>query len=86
MSWKDEIKKYKWKGDTAQCKTCKKFFPRPIRGSTDKKVIQDYKSINQSGMCEECYQKQLNREPREWPLDDTGHYKRGIDRMKYGRR
>ena len=86
MSWKEEIKKYKFKGDTAQCKKCKKFFPRPRKGSTDEEGIQDYKSINQSGMCEKCYQEQLNRKPQEFPLDGAGYYKRGIDRMRYGRR
>ena len=98
MSWKEEIKKQrripqsKWAGGSAQCKKCKNFFPAPISSlsisgpTTDKEVIQNYKSINQSGMCEKCYQKQLNRKPQEWPLDGAGNYKRGIDRMRYGRR
>lgn len=98
MSWKEEIKKQrkiprsKWAGGSAQCKSCKNFFPRPssstsISGpTTDKEIIQDFKSINQSGMCEKCYQKQLNRKPQEWPLDGMGYYKRGIDRMRMGRR
>lgn len=81
----------KWVGGSAECKKCKNWLSFP---SSDLKfsnptlyeeVLQNYKSINQSGMCEECYQKQLNREPQEWPLDDAGYYNRGIDRMRYGR-
>ena len=67
------------------------FFPAPrgslsISGPSDKETIQNFKSIMQSGMCEKCYQEQLNRKPKGWPLDDLGHHRRGIDRMRYGRR
>jgi hypothetical protein len=57
MSWENIVKKQprsKWVGGSAQCKKCKNFFPAPrsstsISGpTTDKEVIQNFKSINQA--------------------------------------
>jgi hypothetical protein len=85
MSWRDIVKqpepRYKWKGGSAQCKECKNFFTRPrsslsISGpTTDKEVIENYKSMRQSGMCKKCFEKSVEPSKGEWPIDRFGNYK-----------
>ena len=93
MSWKEEIKKqpepkHKFRGGSAECKQCKNWFPYATRESSQE-VKDNYKSMMQTGMCKKCLDKRIERSKdttTEWPLDGLGYYKRGIDRMRYGRR